>query len=1507
MTTDRTKIDFDIYLQSPNAQAVTAQIKAQLDSLTKQATLLNAALNFENGAHAGIARKTMAAGPSITAFLNAEAQGWKNAQRGLQQSSVNAIKELSSAKISQDIATATKGKLAQIETALQQRLVGMQYNAQFNAPRSETGKPRVSASYLAEMNEYQSLLKQVEARSTELALEQQRARKAVTAAEREHNQEIRTGIRLRSEARMAEQTDNQLVVQRARISAAKADVERQRELAAQGRKNTLESSEADLVRETKRLETLQAFQKVRTSLDKEETRAAKNEAKNAADIEKNYNRAKVAADSQLRIQQQVGSAYEQANSKLKGLNAELQRQRTLQMAGKPNSLSEIEKSYASQLKIVRELRHEEQLANAARNRREGLNRDGGAGLFAFQLDLMKNYLLMNQFFNLISFGTRFVVELDEAFRQLQAISGTTATSMERLKTSLMETSMLTKFTAVEVAQASVIMAQAGFSTDQIEKSIGAITLFATAVGEDLTKSVDLVTSTMSIFNLRTEEMGFVADFMVGALNRSKLTVDKLTYGLQYAGNTAQEAGIGFTELTTVLAAFANAGIRSGSTLGTGLRQLIVDLIDPSEKMVASLRSVGLTLEDVDVRSRGLIAVLKSMREAGFSTSHAFASMEVRSAAAYAAISRQAGGLHELERSMLLSQAAAEANAVQIQSLSNTIDRVVGVGGLFINELTLPLQKAFGALVNGAIELFSWLNKLGGVVKLFGTALLSLGVASVAVSIGRLIANFVFLNTTLVAAKNAARDATGALAAMGAAAKAMNWTTWIGLVVGAATALADMVGLFDNTTDKIDQARSTLESSQSAWDEYQSNMEAINEKISSLNAQYSELNGDSEALKTATTEISIRFRDMGLELPPVVSRVDDLTDALGNLKTRLNELNATRLTAVISDLQNVLMMQTQVSLGESMKLLGDVSKKGGLLDEFGNSAALGLGLPENIKNQIHGNVATAGLHEMSLSQLIRGGDFSEENVNLMEMAIANAAASYQKAIEAIQEEIRKNPDAANYLNDTLDSLRKQRDTLSLTVAADVQKMSMSQKTRVQDEFEKNSPLIKETETRSQEWGRKFSENILVSGMSAQQEIDALTEHKRQVESLQALREAELKAMRDAGQVKEALLLENSEAWKEQGNLLSKEIQETQKLIDGNTKTVEASRKDTEETLRSQMQRLTEERRTTKQGSAEWTDLGNRISEIIKKQAEFDLDNMDKEIAETKDSGRLATLTAKREERVKMLNADLDRVWDLREGGSGPSLAGAVSGAKNALADTIDSWRDALQSAKDDRDNKIAEAQDALKIFDEKIENAERTGKYSDFDIQYAKRETRKGTELASLQTEAAGRRDYANAIRAQGLETAKALNKSIAWYDQERKSAKTDGERIAATKEWAAARTQLMAVTREVSTAEREATSIAGRLAAAMGQSTISTIELSDAIRTSIKWYLEDNDGNLGMVDYFKTNLPNAVGSAGGALSKFFRDTASGTVSVADGFRAMAGSIIESLLDIAAQYAAMAIF
>ena len=49
------------------------------------------------------------------------------------------------------------------------------------------------------------------------------------------------------------------------------------------------------------------------------------------------------------------------------------------------------------------------------------------------------------------------------------------------------------------------------------------------------------------------------------MNESKLDINKMALGLQYAGNIANDSGVSFEELTAAFGATANAGIRSGST------------------------------------------------------------------------------------------------------------------------------------------------------------------------------------------------------------------------------------------------------------------------------------------------------------------------------------------------------------------------------------------------------------------------------------------------------------------------------------------------------------------------------------------------------------------------------------------------------------------------------------------------------------------------------------------------------------------------------------------------------------------------------------------------------------------------------------------------------------------------------------------------------------------------------------------------------------------------------
>src|SRR3546814_19826416 len=106
--------------------------------------------------------------------------------------------------------------------------------------------------------------------------------------------------------------------------------------------------------------------------------------------------------------------------------------------------------------------------------------------------------------------------------------------------------------------------------------------------------------------------------MTAALNRSRLTVQQAALAVQYIGATAHDANISMNDVLASAGALAQAGIRSGSTIGTGLRTFLTDLIDPSEKLKTQLDALGLTMADVDVKTRGLTQGIENTSDAGFS-------------------------------------------------------------------------------------------------------------------------------------------------------------------------------------------------------------------------------------------------------------------------------------------------------------------------------------------------------------------------------------------------------------------------------------------------------------------------------------------------------------------------------------------------------------------------------------------------------------------------------------------------------------------------------------------------------------------------------------------------------------------------------------------------------------------------------------------------------------------------------------------------------------------------
>ena len=318
-------------------------------------------------------------------------------------------------------------------------------------------------------------------------------------------------------------------------------------------------------------------------------------------------------------------------------------------------------------------------------------------------------------------GVSFAIEFEDALAQLQAVSGSTATEMERLSDEIIDVSKNSANSVLELTKSATVIAQAGYAGQEIGLLLENVVNLSAAAGSTTDESVDILTSALGSFQLAASESTQVTDALVAALNDSKLSVNQVQLGLQYVGATARLNNITFNELVSTLGAMADAGIRSGSTMSTGLRQMLVDFLDPSEKLVAQLQKVGLTTKDIDVKVLGLNEVLRRLQESGF---QAYGSLETRAAAAYAVLSSNIDNIEKLEAATLRQNAASEAAADRLDSLSakwQILMNTFGETGKILGDALLPLTKIFVTTLTGLLTIVNnLLRPIGAIIEFVTT-------------------------------------------------------------------------------------------------------------------------------------------------------------------------------------------------------------------------------------------------------------------------------------------------------------------------------------------------------------------------------------------------------------------------------------------------------------------------------------------------------------------------------------------------------------------------------------------------------------------------------------------------------------------------------------------------------------------------------------------------------------------------------------------------------------------
>lgn len=217
------------------------------------------------------------------------------------------------------------------------------------------------------------------------------------------------------------------------------------------------------------------------------------------------------------------------------------------------------------------------------------------------------------------------------------------------------------------------------------------------------RSIVTITNAFKEFDVTASQ---AADVIVGTAQKTALSFNEVTQAFQQAGPTAALLRVPLTDLASIIGVLANNGLR-GQVAGTGLKQVLLDLLNPSQQARQKLQEYGVSIVDAQGKIRPLRDVLIDMNKAFGDSGKAQG--EAADAARIQALAAIFGS-----RANLAAAIIARTGAGDFDKLKTAIEGVTAVGVVEILNSTTSAQlgifktnveelaRAFGGPLNVAI-------------------------------------------------------------------------------------------------------------------------------------------------------------------------------------------------------------------------------------------------------------------------------------------------------------------------------------------------------------------------------------------------------------------------------------------------------------------------------------------------------------------------------------------------------------------------------------------------------------------------------------------------------------------------------------------------------------------------------------------------------------------------------------------------------------------------------------
>lgn len=208
----------------------------------------------------------------------------------------------------------------------------------------------------------------------------------------------------------------------------------------------------------------------------------------------------------------------------------------------------------------------------------------------------------------IKFGSEF----DKQMSNVKAVTGATTEEFEAMREAAISWGEKTVYTATEAGEALYYMGLAGWDSQEAIDGLGPVLNLAAAGNLNLGRTSDIVTDALTAFGLTAQDTTTFTNVLAAAMSNSNTDVDQMGESFKYVAPVAGAFGYKIQDVALALGLFANNGVK-GSQAGTGLRQALNALVNPSDKAAELMDKYGVSLFNADGSTKSFMKVMEELR------------------------------------------------------------------------------------------------------------------------------------------------------------------------------------------------------------------------------------------------------------------------------------------------------------------------------------------------------------------------------------------------------------------------------------------------------------------------------------------------------------------------------------------------------------------------------------------------------------------------------------------------------------------------------------------------------------------------------------------------------------------------------------------------------------------------------------------------------------------------------------------------------------------------------